>query len=145
MKSQYRVSLVVSRKGDRSLTRSRVIFFCLIIEDYSRTYTENLNVHSQGVGSREWGVGKSGNEFNKSKWNTHLQPAYQISKRQANGVISYSKGLVESKRKCQINHIKTLTGISKSLEKSLKRIEQKLSSGRKFYAKKNWLQAKLLP
>ncbi len=38
----------------------------------------------------------SDNSFNKSTWNTHLQEAYQINKRHANGVIASAKGQVES-------------------------------------------------
>jgi hypothetical protein len=40
----------------------------------------------------------SGNEFNKSKWNTHLQATYGISKRHANGVISHAQGAVDSSK-----------------------------------------------
>jgi hypothetical protein len=59
----------------------------------------------------------SSDSFNKSSWNTHLQQAYGISKRHANGVISFSKGLVDTAKECRANYIKTLTGKLKSLEK----------------------------
>ncbi|WP_449418719.1 hypothetical protein [Phormidium nigroviride] len=84
----------------------------------------------------------SGEEFNKSDWNTHLQKTYGISKRHANGVISKAKGAVDSAKECRISHIKTLEGQAKSCEKWLKKAEKKLKNGRKFYAKKNWQNSK---
>ncbi|MGA9381495.1 MAG: hypothetical protein WBV73_22275 [Phormidium sp.] len=83
-----------------------------------------------------------GGEFNKSKWNTHLQQKCGISKRHANGVISYSKGLVDSAKECRTNHIKTLAGKANSIETAIKGIDNKVKSGRKFYAKKNWQNSK---
>ena len=84
----------------------------------------------------------SGEEFNKSYWNTHLQKTYGISKRHANGVISKAKGAVDNAKECRISHIKTLEGQAKSCEKWLKKAEKKLKNGRKFYAKKNWQNSK---
>ncbi|MEY3867817.1 MAG: hypothetical protein RLZZ338_1708, partial [Cyanobacteriota bacterium] len=84
----------------------------------------------------------SGEEFNKSDWNTHLQKTYGISKRHANGVISSSKGAVDSAKQCRILHIKTLEGKAKSCENWLKKAEKKLKNARKFYRKKNWQNSK---
>ena len=50
----------------------------------------------------------SGEEFNKSYWNTHLQKTYGISKRHANGVISKAKGAVDNAKDCRISHIKSV-------------------------------------
>ncbi len=67
--------------------------------------------------------------FNKSKWNTHLQQTYGISKRHANGVISSAKGSVDSAKECRKLHVKQLEGKLKSakqwVKKSLKRIKRK--------------------
>jgi len=84
----------------------------------------------------------SGEEFNKSHWNTHLQTNYGISKRHANGVIASAKGAVDSAKECRISHIKTLEGKAKSCENWLKKAEKKLKLARKFYAKKNWQNSK---
>jgi len=84
----------------------------------------------------------SGEQFNKSNWNTHLQKTYGISKRHANGVISSSKGAVDSAKECRILHIKTLEGKAKSCENWLKKAEKKLKNARKFYRKKNWQNSK---
>lgn len=84
----------------------------------------------------------SGEEFNKSYWNTHLQKTYGISKRHANGVISSAKGAVDSAKECRISHIKTLEGKAKSCESWLKKTEKKLKTAQKFYAKKNWRNSK---
>lgn len=78
----------------------------------------------------------SGEEFNKSYGNTHLQKNYGISKRHANGVISSAKGAVDSAKECHISHIKTLEGKAKSCEIWLKQTEKKLKTAQKFYAKK---------
>lgn len=80
----------------------------------------------------------SGNGFNKSTWNTHLQEAYQINKRHANGVIASAKGQVESATYCRQNCIKQLEGKLKSALDWLKKSEKKLKDARKFYRKKNW-------
>ena len=84
----------------------------------------------------------SGEEFNKSQWNTHLQTTYGISKRHANGVIASAKGAVDSAKECRISHIKTLEGKAKSCENWLKKAEKKLKNARRFYAKKNWQNSK---
>lgn len=84
----------------------------------------------------------SGQDFNKSKWNTYLQNAYQINKRHANGVISYAKGKVDGAREHRALHVKTLSGKAKSIDNWLKKAERKLKLARKFYAKKNSQQSK---
>jgi len=81
-------------------------------------------------------------EFDKSKWNTHLQNTYCINKRHANGVISFAKGAVDSAKSCRANHIKTLTGKLKSIEAWIKKSETKLKNAQKFYRKKNWEKSK---
>ncbi len=80
----------------------------------------------------------SSTEFNKSKWNTHLQTTYGISKRHANGVISAAKGAVDSAKKCRILQLKTLEAKAKSCENWIKKADKKLKNARRFYAKKNW-------
>jgi IS605 OrfB family transposase len=84
----------------------------------------------------------SESSFNKSNWNTYLQQNYGILKRHANGVISNALGLVDSATECRVNHIKTLTGKLKSIEKWIKKTEKKLKNAAKFYAKKNWRNSK---
>jgi IS605 OrfB family transposase len=84
----------------------------------------------------------SGNGFNKSTWNTHLQEAYKINKRHANGVIAAAKGQVESAFISRQNHIKQLQGKLKSALDWLKKSEKKLKDARKFYRKKNWQNSK---
>lgn len=84
----------------------------------------------------------SSETFDKSKWNTHLQTEFGISKRHANGVIAYAKGKVDGAKEYRQLHIKTLQGKVKSIEKWLKKSERKLRLGRKFYAKKNWINFK---
>ncbi|MEH2326355.1 MAG: hypothetical protein V7K32_22895 [Nostoc sp.] len=82
------------------------------------------------------------NDFNKSQWNTHLQKAYGINKRHANGVISAAIGRVDAAKAHRELHIKTTAGKIKSIEKWLKSSERKLKLARKFYAKKNWQHSK---
>ncbi|WP_293131686.1 hypothetical protein [Microcoleus sp. bin38.metabat.b11b12b14.051] len=77
-------------------------------------------------------------EFNKSKWNSHIQVTYSINKRHANGVIAYAKGKVDGAKEHRSLHIKTLTGKAKSIEIWLKKAEKKLKAANKFYSKKNW-------
>ena len=84
----------------------------------------------------------SGNDFKKSTWNTHLQEAYQINKRHANGVIASASCQVESAKECRKNHIKQLEGKLKSANDWLKKSEKKLKDARKFYRKKNWENSK---
>ena len=80
--------------------------------------------------------------FDKSKWNSYLQVTYGISKRHANGVISFSKGALDSATECRKNHLKTLTGKLKSIDKWISSAEKKLKNARKFYRKKNWINSK---
>ncbi|AFZ11642.1 hypothetical protein Cri9333_0710 [Crinalium epipsammum PCC 9333] len=80
--------------------------------------------------------------FNKSSWNTHLQKSYSISKRYANGVISYSQGAVDASREHRKLHIKTLQGKLKSISAWITKSEKKLKDAQKFYAKKNWHKSK---
>jgi hypothetical protein len=85
---------------------------------------------------------QSGNAFNKSAWNSHLQQTYGINKRHANGVISFAMGAVESAKECRATHIKTLQGQLKSTLAWIKKSQKKLKDGQKFYAKKNWQHSK---
>jgi hypothetical protein len=84
----------------------------------------------------------SGEDFNQSQWNTHLQKTYGISKRHAHGVISSAKGAVDGAKECRILHRKTLENQAKSCESWLKKAERKLKLARKFYRKKNWQNSK---
>jgi hypothetical protein len=84
----------------------------------------------------------SGEAFNKSVWNTHLQQTFGINKRHANGVIAYAKGKVDSAKECRANHIKTLESKAKSIEAWIKKQERKLKLARKFYAQKKWQASK---
>ncbi len=81
-------------------------------------------------------------KFNKSKGLSHLQTAYSINKRHANGVIAYAKGKVDSEAEHRSLHIKTLTGKAKSIELWLGKVEKKLKTANKFYSKKNWRNSK---
>jgi IS605 OrfB family transposase len=83
-----------------------------------------------------------GEEFNKSKWNTHLQHEYGINKRHANGVISFAKGKVDGAIEHRALYIKTITGQIKSIKSWLTKSERKLKLAHKFYAKKNWQNSK---
>ncbi len=84
----------------------------------------------------------SDSEFNKSKWNSHLQLSYGISKRHAGGVISYAQGTVESARQCRKTHVLQLEGKLKSVLNWIKKSEKKLKNAQKFYAKKDWQHSK---
>ena len=84
----------------------------------------------------------SGQSFNKSSCHTHLQTTYGISKRHANGVISYAKGAVDASKEHRQLHIKTLEGKLKSANYWMTKAENKLADSRKFYAKKNWRNSK---
>ncbi len=81
-------------------------------------------------------------DFNKSNWNTHLQTTYGISKRHANGVISYAKGAVDAATEHRKNHIKTLEGKLKSINSWISKAEKKLTDSQKLYSKKNWHKSK---
>lgn len=84
----------------------------------------------------------SGADFNKSKWNTYLQDTFGISKRHANGVISYAKGKVDGAYEHRTLHLKTLTGKVKSISAWIKKAERKLKLSHRFYAKKDWQHSK---
>lgn len=77
-------------------------------------------------------------DFNKSKWNTHLQTTFKINKRHANGVIAYAKGKVDGAKEHRGLHLKTLEGKVKSLNTWISKAEKRLKNSRKFYRKKNW-------
>lgn len=81
-------------------------------------------------------------KFNKSKWNTHLQQAYGINKRHANGIISSAKGRVSNSIECRAQHIKVLKQKLSSAKKWLKTTEKKLVSCALFYQRKNWHNSK---
>ncbi|MEC4819211.1 MAG: hypothetical protein SAK29_38955, partial [Scytonema sp. PMC 1069.18] len=84
----------------------------------------------------------SGQSFNKSSWNTYLQKTYDISKRHANGVISFASGAVDASIEHRALHIKTLEGKLKSISNWIKTAEKKLANSAKFYAKKKWEYSK---
>jgi IS605 OrfB family transposase len=84
----------------------------------------------------------SGIEFNKSKWNSHLQATYGISKRHANGVISHAQGAVDSSREHRKRHQKILEGKLKSINFWIAKSEKKIKDSSKFYRKKNWKNSK---
>lgn len=81
-------------------------------------------------------------DIDKSKWNTHLQSKYGISKRQANGIIAHAKGKVDSASECRANHIKQLSGKLKSVQLWLTGQLNKIKKVQKFYSKKNWINSK---
>lgn len=85
---------------------------------------------------------RSIDQFNKSAWNTHLQSTYQVNKRHANSIISYSKGAYDSAKECRSKHIKTLEGQLKSTREWIAQQERKLILARRFYRRKNWQQHK---
>ena len=93
-------------------------------------------------GSPTLGDLEEGATFRKSKWNTHLQTRYGISKRHANGVISFASGCVDSARECRVNHLKALTGQIKSISGWIDQAQKKLKNALKFYAKKKWRSSK---
>ncbi|GET37668.1 hypothetical protein [Microseira wollei] len=84
----------------------------------------------------------TGNDFNKSAWNTHLQATYGISKRHANGVISHAQGAVDAAKEHRKLHIKTLEGKLKSTKAWISKSQKKLKDAAKFYVKKNWQKSK---
>ncbi len=84
----------------------------------------------------------SESSFNKSRWNTHLQKAYQINKRHANSVISNALGKVDSAKKSTQLHIKTTRGKLKSIENWIAGAEKKLKLAQRFYSKKNWQESR---
>ncbi|MDJ0589001.1 MAG: IS200/IS605 family accessory protein TnpB-related protein [Pleurocapsa sp. MO_226.B13] len=114
--------------------------FSMFLYDYSRVFHTAASCTVNHLLNTE--------KFNKSQWNTHLQQAYGISKRHANGVISSAKGRVSSSIEGRAQHIKVLKQKLSSAKKWLKKSEKKLSSCALFYQRKNWRNAKkstLLP
>lgn len=85
---------------------------------------------------------QSGEAFNKSHWNTHLQTVFQINKRHANGVISSAKGRLDGAKEHRALHIKTLEGKIKSIEAWIKKADKRIKLAQKFYQKKNWQHSK---
>ncbi|MGL5063079.1 MAG: hypothetical protein ACRC62_24135 [Microcoleus sp.] len=81
-------------------------------------------------------------KFNKSRWNTHLQQTYGISKRHANGVIALSIGKVDAAKASRTRHIKQLEQRLTSAVSWLKKAQRKLLLAQKFYAKRNWQNSK---
>jgi len=81
----------------------------------------------------------SGQEFNKSKWNTYLQHKYGIAKRHANGIISDAQGKVQSARECRLEHIKALSIKIKSSKQWLKRKASTIKETTSFYNKRDRL------
>lgn len=81
-------------------------------------------------------------EFNKGRWNTYLQNTYQVNKRHANSIISFSKGHVDSAKECRLLHIKTLEGQLKSLEEWIRKVQKKIHLAKQFYKRKNWSHSK---
>jgi hypothetical protein len=81
-------------------------------------------------------------KLDKSKWNTHLQKEYGISKRHAGGIIAHSEGKVSSAKECRIDHIKQLESKLKSARQWVGKAQKKVKSAQKFYAKKNWQNSK---
>jgi IS605 OrfB family transposase len=77
-------------------------------------------------------------KLDRSKWNTHLQKEYGISKRHAGGIIAHSEGKVSSAKECRIDHIKQLESKLKSARQWLGKAQKKVKLAQKFYAKKNW-------
>ena len=69
----------------------------------------------------------------KSSWNTHLQQIYGISKRHANGIISFAAGAVDSASLCRAKYIKTLEIKLKFAQNCVKKHEKKLADSNKFY------------
>jgi IS605 OrfB family transposase len=81
-------------------------------------------------------------KFDKSKWNTHLQQTYGISKRHAGGIIAHTIGKVASAKECRIDHIKTIESKLKSALEWVNKAKKKVKLAQKFYAKKDWQHAK---
>ncbi|NJS12149.1 MAG: hypothetical protein HC789_18125 [Microcoleus sp. CSU_2_2] len=110
--------------------------FELFLFDYSaisyRATVETVN-HLLGLEGK----------LDKSKWNTHLQKAYGISKRHAGGIIAHSEGKVSSAKKCRIDQIEQLESKLKSARQWVSKAEKKVKLARKFYAKKNWQNSKI--
>ena len=114
--------------------------FIMFLYDYSAIFSQAEIETIQALqGNDQW---------ERSKWNTHLQQTYKINKRQANGVIASAKGRLDSSLECRKNHLKQLYGKLKSVKKWIKTTQSKISSAKKFYAKPNWKNSKsscLLP
>jgi hypothetical protein len=86
-------------------------------------------------------LGREG-KLDKSKWNTHLQKAYGISKRHAGGIIAHSEGKVSSAKECRSRHIKQLESQLKSARQWVSKAEKRIKLARKFYVNKNWQKSK---
>ncbi len=114
--------------------------FIMFLYDYSAIFRQAEIETIQALqGNEQW---------ERSKWNTHLQQTYKINKRQANGIIASAKGRLDSSLECRKNHLKQLYGKLKSVKKWIKTTQSKISSAKKFYAKPNWKNSKsscLLP
>jgi hypothetical protein len=65
-------------------------------------------------------------KLDRSKWNTHLQKEYGISKRHAGGIIAHSEGKVSSAKEYRIDHIKQLESKLKSARQWLGKAQKKV-------------------
>lgn len=81
-------------------------------------------------------------KLEQSKWNTHLQKAYGISKRHAGGIIAHAQGKVASAKECRIDQIKQLESRLKSALMWVNKAKKKVKLAQKFYAKKDWQHGK---
>jgi IS605 OrfB family transposase len=90
----------------------------------------------------------SGQEFDKSKWNTYLQKNYGLTKRHANGIIADAQGKVDSVKECRHEQIKTLSIKIKSCKQWLKRKAKTIKETTNFYNKRDrqgrliWMNSK---
>ena len=62
----------------------------------------------------------------KAQINTHLQKTYGLNKRQANSLIVYTSGEVDSAQECRKLHIEQLQGKLKHVSEVIKSLEKKL-------------------
>ncbi len=83
--------------------------------------TVNYILSLEDFGNNEW-----------NNWKSKLQIDYKINARQANSIISDTKGQVKSAIECRKNHIDTLNGKLKSAKSWLKEKEYLLKKGRKY-------------
>jgi IS605 OrfB family transposase len=68
----------------------------------------------------------------KSELNTHLQKTFSINKRQANSIIAYTGGEVDSAKECLKLHIEQLQGKLKHVSGVIKSLENKLKGHRAY-------------
>lgn len=68
----------------------------------------------------------------KSEANTHLQKTYNINKRQANSIIAYTSGEVDSAKECRKLHLEQLQGKLKHVSGVIKSLEKKLKGHRAY-------------